>query len=97
MHTAAWKLPRLLQNGGPHWDFNGNSFADVLQRDRSGKQELAKQCADEQCEAVEGCGSWLSARYLEALASKSILHVSPLTSTNWTRPSGPKSRTNDGS
>jgi hypothetical protein len=60
--------------------FNGNSFTNVLWH----LSPVARQerqwsgVADEQCDAVGGCGSWLSARYLEELASISILHVSPL-------------------
>jgi hypothetical protein len=52
--------------------------------------------ADEQCDAVGGCGSWLSVRCLEELAAISILHLSPLKSTKLNPPLGPKCRTNAG-
>ncbi len=52
--------------------------------------------ADEQCGAVGGYGSQLSAHRLEALAAISILHLSPLKSTKLNPPLGPKCRINDG-
>jgi hypothetical protein len=69
-----------VQNGGRHWNFNGNSFTNVLWRlcPVARQERQWSGVADEQCDAVGGCGSWLSARYLEELASISILHVSPL-------------------